>query len=163
MWPRPSLKSLTLLVRAMSEEEKPKIIVDEDWKSQAQAEKEALEKETAEKRETGDESGGSMPEPSISLLISTLAAQAMASLGRIPDPEGKLIKRLDIAKHHIDMLGVLEEKTKGNLSAEEEKMLTGVLHELRMDYVAGGYHPPPQTEADDKDKPQIVTPEDLKK
>ncbi len=147
----------------MSEEEKPKIIVDEDWKSQAQAEKEALEKETSEKRETvGDESGGKMPEPSISVLISTLAAQAMSCLGRIPDPEGKLIKRLDIAKHHIDMLGVLEEKTKGNLSAEEEAMLSGVLHELRMDFVAGGYHPPAQP--DDKDKsPKVITPEDLKK
>ncbi len=88
---------------------------------------------------------GEIPKPTLSLLVSTLAAQAMAALGRIPDPEGKLIKRLDIAKHHIDMLSVLDEKTKGNRTDEEEAMLSGVLHELRMDYVAATIHLPSQT------------------
>jgi hypothetical protein len=43
--------------------------------------------------------------------------------------------RLDLAKHAIDMLGILEEKTKGNLAADEAAMLENVLHQLRLAYV----------------------------
>jgi len=124
--------------------DKPKIIVDEDWKSQAQAEKEELARKQAEKKHSEDASQ-ELPPASFAMLVSSLATQAMVSLGRIPI-EGKLIKQLDLAKHHIDLLTVIEEKTKGNLTAEEEGMLTNVLHELRMDFVAGGYHPPPKEE-----------------
>ncbi len=137
-------------------EEQPKIIVDEDWKAKAQAEKEALEKSQQEKRQDeGDDSGAGekLPPVSFPMLVSTMATQAMASLGRIPDAEGKLHKHLELAKFHIDMLGVLEEKTKGNLTPEEQTMVTDTLHELRMDYVRGGYQPPPSDATSDTESP----------
>ncbi len=124
---------------------KPKIIIDEDWKSQAQSEKEELEKQQQEKAKESDEAKpGSMPPVTFETLVSTIATQAMMGLGRVPDPvSGNYIPRLDLAKFHIDTLGVLEEKTKGNLSKEEEEMLSGLSHQLRMDFVNGGYKPPP--------------------
>ena len=65
-----------------------------------------------------------------------MATQALAELGQIPDASGKATVRLDLAKHVIDTLAVLEEKTRGNLTQEEEVMLTQLLHELRMTFVA---------------------------
>lgn len=132
----------------MSEQakEKPKIIVDEDWKSQAQAEKEELEKKQREKKkdQSTDNDPGTPPPASFQTLVSTIVTQAMMSLGRLPDPvDGKYVARLGLAKFYIDSLGVLEEKTKGNLSDEESAMMTDLLHQLRMDYVSGGYKPPP--------------------
>ena len=74
-----------------------------------------------------------MPPASFDFLVTTLATQAMMALGQMPGPDGKPEKvQKPIAKHYIDLLGVLEEKTKGNLEANEQKMLGGILHELRM-------------------------------
>lgn len=57
-------------------------------------------------------------------------------LGQMANPvTGKAEPRLPEAKHFIDMLAVLEEKTAGNRSAEESALLDGFLHELRMAYV----------------------------
>jgi len=70
-------------------------------------------------------------------LVSTLATQSLAAMGQIPDPvEGKPVVRLDVARHFIDILSMLEEKTKGNLTAEEEQMLNGALHQLRMAHIS---------------------------
>jgi hypothetical protein len=49
---------------------------------------------------------------------------------------GKPVVRLGLARHFVDMLAVLEEKTKGNLSPEEEQMLSGTIHHLRMAFVS---------------------------
>jgi hypothetical protein len=66
-----------------------------------------------------------------------LATQAMAALGLLHDPsQGEQPIEPQIAKHFIDLLGMLETKTKGNLSAEETSLLSQTLHELRMLYVA---------------------------
>jgi hypothetical protein len=128
----------------MTEEPQPKIIIDEDWKSQVQAEKEAASKaqETQERAPQGSGSadeqaaGEPLPPASFGFLISTLATQATMALGHIPDPmEGKTVVRLPHAKHYIDILEMLEEKTKGNLADDEKRMLAGLLHELRMAYV----------------------------
>ena len=71
------------------------------------------------------------------MLVSMLATQAMIGLGQIPDPlENKPAVKLEVAQHHIDMLGVLEEKTKGNLTDEEENMLSNIAYQLRMAFVA---------------------------
>lgn len=134
----------------MSEEQQkdPKIIVDEDWKGQVQAEKEAAAKkeqvtESAEP-ETPDAAPDAMPdamphhipEASLAVLVSTLAAQAMTAMGHLPDPvAGHPIVRPDLAKHYVDMLAVLEAKTKGNLTPDEADMMENVLHELRMIFV----------------------------
>ena len=78
-----------------------------------------------------------LPPPSFALLVATFGSQAMVALGQAPNPlDGKTEVRLDLAKHAIDMLAILEQKTKGNLAADETAMLEGVLHQLRMAYVA---------------------------
>ena len=120
-----------------NQEPAPKIIVDDDWKAQAQAEKERLSAEEVAPP-AGDDAQGQrqMPEASFEVLISSMVTQAMFALGAIEDPATK--KRyldLDLAKHHIDMLTVLEEKTKGNLSDDEAKLLDQALYESRMHYV----------------------------
>lgn len=120
----------------------PKIIVDEDWKTQVEAEKKAAE---AAKTDASASAGTDAPnaEPtggadeSFVGLISSLAAQAMMGLGQIPDPQsGHPVVRPDAAKPFIDILTMLDRKTKGNLSEEETNMLDNVLHELRMAYLA---------------------------
>lgn len=60
----------------------------------------------------------------------------MIALGQAPNPlDGKTEVRLDLAKHAIDMLVIVEQKTKGNLVTEEAAILEAVLHQLRMAYV----------------------------
>jgi hypothetical protein len=129
--------------------EKPRIIIDEDWKSQVQAEKEALakQKETpAIQQGTGPEvqkppeaahSHGPLPPATLPVLITTLATQALAMMGQIPLPgSDKPEVHLDEAKHFIDLLEMLEQKTAGNRTPEESQLLDNVLHELRMGFVA---------------------------
>jgi hypothetical protein len=122
----------------MADEEK-KIIVDEDWKEQAQREKEqmAAEKkiEEAEKPEDQPERGP-LPQADMTGLISMLATQAFFAMGAFGTEEGQEPKiDLDMAKYSVDMLGVIEEKTKGNLSDEEATALENTLHQLRMTFV----------------------------
>ena len=118
-------------------EEKPKLIVDDDWKERVQAEKEAIAKGPPPKpaqAESGDEQ---IPPASFPFLVSSLATQALMGMGQIPGPDGEQAEiHPPLAKHHIDMLAVLEEKTAGNLSPDEANMLTTALHELRMIFVA---------------------------
>ena len=81
--------------------QEPKIVVDDDWKSQVQQEKEKAKEEPAP---TPDEQANDgIPPASFPLLVSTLASQALSGLGAIPDPiENRPILRLDLAKHMID-------------------------------------------------------------
>jgi hypothetical protein len=126
-----------------AQEEKPKIIVDDDWKAQAQAEKEKLDEEIKAKQEAeGGEGepagpgGRRLPPASFATLVNSLGAQALLALGGYEDPKTKRrLVDLDLAKHHIDSLAVLEDKTKGNLTDEEQKLLDGVLYEARMQFV----------------------------
>jgi hypothetical protein len=85
----------------------------------------------------------SLPPPSFSLLVATFASQATVAFGQYPNPiDGKTEVRLDLAKHAIDMLTMIEEKTQGNLTPDEAAMLEGVLHQLRLAYVeASAKHP----------------------
>ncbi len=140
-------------------QDKPKIILDEDWKSQAQAEKEKLAEEVEGKKiETpggapaGDDQAQvpsgeqpaqpprEMPPASLPALVNFLAAQAMFSLGAIPDANGQRMLDLPMAKFHIDTLSILEEKTRGNLEDDEKKLLDEAIYQTRMAYVqmAGG-------------------------
>jgi hypothetical protein len=124
-----------------SSEHKPRIIIDEDWKSQVEAER-AAQKAGRSTTDTTRAAGGAelpeqLPPPSFAFLVSTLATQAMATLGQIPDPlEQKPIVRPELSQHYIDTLAMLQEKTKGNLSREESEMLEDVLYQLRMLYVS---------------------------
>ncbi|GJM18029.1 MAG: hypothetical protein DHS20C14_02420 [Phycisphaeraceae bacterium] len=118
-------------------EDTPKIIVDDDWKSQAQAEKEKLAAQDAQAKAEGPGAGpGGLPEKlTFDDLIKMLATQALMYLGAFPDPQtGKAMIALDLAKLHIDMLGLMQDKTKGNLSDDEKSMLDGTVHELRLQF-----------------------------
>jgi hypothetical protein len=111
-------------------DETPKIIVDDDWKAQAQREKEKLEQETAAAR------AEKAPDASLIELVNLIVMQAMAGMGMLAGPGGERFPvNLEVAKHFIDMLQVLEDKTKGNLTAEEKKLLDQVVYEMRMRYV----------------------------
>ena len=76
------------------------------------------------------------PEASFDMLLMQHHTQAMLAMGMIPDPAtGQVIKNKSAAKFHIDMLGIIQERTKGNLNQGEEEALNGVLHNLRMMFV----------------------------
>ncbi len=146
--------------------EEPKLIVDEDWKTQVQREKEEFElkKKQAESNEapappTNSDSlasdsatdnaqettaapassqsrAQSLPPASFAVLTTTLGAQAMGSMGLLPGDDGQTLPvNLDFAKHFIDLLGMLEEKTQGNLTPEESHLLQETLYQLRMAFV----------------------------
>jgi hypothetical protein len=137
--------------------EDKKIIIDEDWKTQVEAERVAAEA-------TGDETDTDAPEAApasdsehsehsehrdiplppadFTTIVSMLATQAMLNLGTLPNPmTGKTDRNLSQAKHAIDLIEVLQEKTKGNCNPQEEVMLQSLLHELRMAYVASQDQP----------------------
>lgn len=78
-----------------------------------------------------------LPEPSFLALADMLAGEAAMCLGLAQAPDGsKLPLDLETARHMIDMLGMLEQKTKGNLTAEEDNVLENILAYLRMQFVA---------------------------
>ena len=136
----------------MAEEEKKqdkKIIVDEDWKQQAQREKEILAaKEEAEKKETQEEqqARGPLPKGNFAALVSMLTTQALFSLGLLQvKGQDKKEPDLELARYNIDMLETLAEKTKGNLTEEEQTVLTNTLSELRMGYVKIAEQTPSQS------------------
>lgn len=80
-----------------------------------------------------------------SFLVS-LASSAMVHLGQAPDPGSRQTTvNLALARNTIDLLGLLRDKTKGNLDTEEAQLLDTLLYELRMKYVeaARTQAPPP--------------------
>ena len=122
-------------------DEEPKIIIDEDWKSQVQREKEQVEEsdEAAPAADTGEsepEADGKPPEADFLSLVNTLAAQTMFSLGLIGPPDAKEVS-VDIegAKFLIDTILMLRDKTKGNLTEEEEGAMSEAVSELQRAYV----------------------------
>lgn len=119
----------------MSEDKK--IIIDEDWKSQVEREKEELEKKADD---SGDQQGfgpNEIPPASFPMLITSIGTQAMMALGQVADPaSGQAIYHPELARHHIDTLVVLQEKTKGNLSDDEQEMLDNFVTQLRQLFVA---------------------------
>ncbi len=126
------------MVKEEKKKEK-KIIVDEDWKQEAKKEKEILAaQEEAEKEKVKDqgETPGPLPQGNFAALVSMLTTQALFALGllKIKGQEERE-PDLALAKYNIDMLETLEEKTKGNLTKEEEQVLGNTLNELRIGYV----------------------------
>ena len=76
------------------------------------------------------------PEMSFSTFVISLNASALMHLGLMEDPiQGKKVKNLALGKQTIDILVMLEEKTLGNLSPDEEKLLQNILYDLRINYV----------------------------
>jgi hypothetical protein len=77
-----------------------------------------------------------LPEISFTNLIISLSTSALIQLGEIQDPMSQQsAKNIPLAKQTIDLIGMLKEKTRGNLVPEEEKILDNILYDLRMRYV----------------------------
>jgi hypothetical protein len=113
------------------ERSEPTIEVDSDWKAEAAREKQKLI--DAEKKATG---GGGRTEPAFVELLNLLAMQAQLALGGYEGPDGRAMPPdLAAARAHVSILEALQRKTEGNLSDEEHRGLTDLLHNLRMHYV----------------------------
>jgi len=70
------------------------------------------------------------------LFVTSLSMQTLISLGEVPNPaNGKKEQNLDQAKYMVDTIGMIKEKTKGNLSKSEESIIENVLYQLRMKYL----------------------------
>jgi hypothetical protein len=77
-----------------------------------------------------------LPEINFSTFIISLSTQALMHLGEIADPlSGKVDKDIPVAKQMIDIIGMLKDKTKGNLNGGEERLTEEILFDLRMKYV----------------------------
>lgn len=115
-------------------DDKPKLIIDEDWKSEANREKERLATKQAEAEKARQEQAA---QPlAFGDVIRLMASQAAMYLGIIPEPQsGQRILAPDLARTHIDILAILEAKTKGNLTPDETTELTETLRELRAIFV----------------------------
>ena len=86
--------------------------------------------------ETGKEKSFTLPQIDFSTFVLSLNSSVLVQLGLIEDPAtGQKSKNLPMAKQTIDLLSMLEEKTKGNLTEQEENILKNLLYELRMLYV----------------------------
>lgn len=136
----------------MSEEKK--IIIDEDWKAQVQAEKEAARHDAKPAATAAGPSAtvGDVPMPpaSLEMLVTTLATEAMLALGQIPHPQsGETVFHPQQAKYLIDTIDVVCDKTKGNITPAETQGIETLLHQLRMAYVQLANRP--QSNADETD------------
>ena len=137
---------------AEEKKEEKKIIIDEDWKKEAQKEKEILAaQEEEEKKKKAEEKlhRGPLPQGNFAALVSMLVTQALFALGllEVKGQEGQAKEPdLELAKYNIDMLEILEEKTKGNLTEEEKKVLENTLSQVRMAYVQVAGQAQPKTQ-----------------
>jgi hypothetical protein len=94
--------------------------------------------DAADKKKPEDRKGKTIPLPEVDFasFVLTLSSSALLYFGEFADPvSGKRERNLDMAKQTIDILGVLQEKTRGNLSREEEQLMESLLHDLRIKYV----------------------------
>jgi hypothetical protein len=119
---------------------------DEDWKERVKSEDRLRDEQLAAEGSAPASDASATPDPfgklprvDFSVLVQIFITQAMAALGLIGEPGKEPPPRhLPLARHFIDLLAVLEEKTRGNLTAAEEKLLSTSLHELRLMYVELG-------------------------
>jgi hypothetical protein len=121
-----------------------KIIIDEDWKSQVEREKEEAAKAkpaaSAAPQAVGADAAGTsdppMPPASFEMLLTTLATEALVALGQVPHPvTGNVQARRNQAKFLIDTIDVLKQKTAGNLTSSEQQVLDSLLHQMRLVFV----------------------------
>jgi hypothetical protein len=116
-----------------AEAEEKKGQTQEKAASSAGEPKSATGGETPGKKE---QAKGPFPEVSLATFIFSLSSSALVHLGEIPEPETNVSSvDLPMAKQIIDTLGMLMEKTKGNLDQDEDKLLKAVLYDLRMRYI----------------------------
>ena len=110
--------------------------VDENWKAEVEQERHGFPPRGPAAASASSSAQGS-PQADFSFFLSSLSMQAMIALGELPHPAtNERQVELEQARTLIDVLGMLQAKTKGNLTAEEAAMLEGLLYELRMKYVS---------------------------
>jgi hypothetical protein len=133
----------------MSDEEKGFVVKDkrhftpegEPIKDEAeQGKEETLKGKAPPKPEAGETEKtrrpAQLPEVTFATFIFSLVSSVMVHLGEWADPTtGERKENYDLAKQTIDIIGMLREKTKGNLGEEEQQMIDSVLYDLRMRYV----------------------------
>lgn len=91
---------------------------------------------TAATAEAGGNTPPRMPAVTFTTFVLSIASSGLVQLGEVPDPEtGKTGENLLMAKHTIDVLTMLHEKTTASLDEDERKLLDALLYELRMKYV----------------------------
>jgi hypothetical protein len=79
------------------------------------------------------------PPATFDFLVHTLFTQALMALGRIPNPiTNKSHVNMATARHFVDTLAMLEKKTAGNLTTDEQRLLEEIQHQLRLMVVTGG-------------------------
>src|SRR5580765_8467810 len=140
-------------------DEQPSLHIDTDWKKQAQEEKRRLAEKSAAgtpaspptsappdprgapaagapSRARPGAERGQLPPPSFAALVQSIVTQVLFYVGDLSTRGQEPMVNLDMAKHQIDILGILEEKTKGNLTEDEQRLLDAALYETRMRYVA---------------------------
>ena len=99
-------------------------------------EKPAPERPVEDKGEPKSSPSPPLPEVNFSTFIVSLSTEVIFHLGEFPHPvTGEKKKDLPMAKHVIDTLGMLKDKTKGNLNEEESKLIEGMLYDLRMAFI----------------------------
>lgn len=104
---------------------------------EAKASEESQKKEPAAKEEPHTPAEGQDFELNFSTFVLSLTSSAFYHLGDIPDPmTGKKEENLPAVKQTIDILLMLQEKTKNNLDAEESKLMEQLIYELQIKYVA---------------------------
>jgi len=119
--------------------------VDESWKERAEREKQVVRAKEGEaaadtpplpKAEEALSGPEGVPQARFDLFLSGLAMEALIALGDMAHPTTRQQSvNLPQAKYLIDLLGVLEEKTKGNLNVDEERLLKDTVYQLRMRYL----------------------------
>ena len=118
--------------------------VDESWKARADNDRRSQNKgggihavPPSSSPSSSGENRQETPVTDFGFFLSTLSMQVLVALGEVPHPgTGRPEQDLEQARTLIDVLGMLKEKTKGNLTSEESEMLEGILYELRMKYVS---------------------------
>jgi len=130
--------------RLFSQDDRNAESADEKSSAAAQKEEQATssdeENRESEASKTSPSEGSDQPPPlpqiNFATFVVSLNASALLHLGAIEDPTtGKTDKNLSMAKQTIDILSMLEEKTAGNLSKDEENLLKNILYDLRIIYV----------------------------
>ena len=124
--------------RRFSPEGEPKPDTEEREEQAAKPESETVSAASSSERERGG--GRRADETAVEItfagFLMGLSTEALVHLGEIPEPaSGQPRRDLPAAQQLIDLLGVLQEKTRGNLDADEAKLLDSILYDLRIRYV----------------------------
>ncbi len=124
--------------REREDQEKSFVVRDKRFSAKKEEEKGPNEETVKEEVPKEEIRGREIPLPEINFInfIFSLSTSVLIQLGEIQDPfTQKQSKNLPLAKQTIDLIGMFKEKTKGNLTADEEKFIDNILFDLRMKYV----------------------------